>query len=197
MRRDRLSLSAKLSLITALLICSSLVRLVVALHVLAKVETTGAELTLLQEAQRRSQNADMLHDALRDSVLNLLLKDAEESDAKAGGLPREVFDTADQLHGEMSRLGGMALSPELKVLTEETHGVVTNFIAQAEQVASLATVQRALAMKRLVPLDASFATARPPSRIRPKRSERRARSPRRPARAPATRRGSGASCRAS
>lgn len=161
MRRNRLSLSTKLALITGLLICSLFATLGVALRVLGRLESTAAELTILREAQRCSQNADMAHDALRNAVLDGLLRKTKPADGtEPGELSSEVLDAADDLRAEMSHLNGMALSPELREVTNGTRKLVTTYIAHAEQTASLLTIDRELALKQHASFDSAFDDAR-------------------------------------
>ena len=140
MRHRQISLSAKLSLITAVLIGALFVVLGVALHVLAKVEITAEELAVLREAQRRTQQADMVHDALRNAVLNMFI-DADASETPAEKM-RDVHSEAEALTSELLRLDAMTLPAAAKETIDATRAVSVAYVGQGERIAWLLTVHR-------------------------------------------------------
>ncbi|MFO0591599.1 MAG: diguanylate cyclase [Polyangiaceae bacterium] len=158
MRRCRLSLSTRLSLIAGLLLCALFAVLGAAFHVLGKVETTAAELSILREAQRRTQQADMAHDAIRNAVLNLLL-DVDGGPTQATRL-RSLHDESTSLANEMALTTVMPLSPELHATVTKTQQVITGYIEQSERIGWLVTVNHAGALAELPDLDRAFEGAK-------------------------------------
>lgn len=154
MRHRQISLSTKLSLITFTLIGSLFAVLGVALHVLAKVEVTAEELSVLREAQRRTQQADMVHDALRNAVLNLLI-DADEGETQSAKL-LDVHNEGDALTGELLILDTMTLPSEAKETIAATKAVSVAYVGQGERIAWLFAVNRAGALAEVADFNRAF-----------------------------------------
>ena len=158
MRRCRLSLSTRLSLIAGLLLCALFAVLGTAFQVLAEVESTASELSLLREAQRRTQEADMDHDAVRNAVLNLLL-DVDGGATQATRL-RSLQAESTGLANEMALTAVMPLPPELHATVARTQLVIAAYIDQATRIGWLLSVNRAGALAELPDFDRAFQSAK-------------------------------------
>lgn len=144
MNFSRLTLTAKLAAINVLLAAALLAVVAVAWRQLPS-EDEAAEAAQLARAQRATQNADMMHDALHSDVLGALLADPQAADQRAKVL-QSVRSNAREFRAELAALATMALGPALKPSLDAAHDLGHAYVEGAEDMVKLALVDRATAV---------------------------------------------------
>jgi diguanylate cyclase (GGDEF)-like protein len=150
-----LSLTAKLALIHLLLAAVMLGVVVVAWrHLPSRDDATDA--AQLSRAQRATQTADMMHDALHADVLTaLLLKPASPAQERERA-QHSVRENAQVLNGELAALAAMKLDPALKAEIETARTTAVDYVQQAQDMVALALTEPQQAQARKQGFDASF-----------------------------------------
>jgi diguanylate cyclase (GGDEF)-like protein len=130
-RIAQLPLTAKLTAISVLLAASLVAIVAVAWRHLPSGEEALA-VAQLGRAQRATQNADMLHDALRSDVLTALLS-ADQPEKAGESIRRAIHEDAEQFRAELIMLDGMDLDPDIKQHLAAARSAGTDYVGLAEE----------------------------------------------------------------
>jgi diguanylate cyclase (GGDEF)-like protein len=154
----RLSLTAKLAAINLLLAAALLAVVAVAWRHLPSGDD-AAEVAQLARAQRATQNADMMHDALHADVLAALLASQQPSRDRER-VQRSLRENAQEFHAELAALAGMTLAPALRPQLDAAHGAGIAYVDQAEQMVRLALTDAPRALAQHDAFDHAFEAAK-------------------------------------
>ncbi len=151
-------LTAKMAMINALLAAALIALVTVAWRQLPTF-TEAAEVAQLGRAQRSTQNADMMHDALHADVLAAIIATNASPEAK-DNVRRSVRENGLVFRGELAALSAMPLSPALKSELENARGAGSVYVDEAELMVQLALVDTKAALERRPKFDQAFEAAK-------------------------------------
>lgn len=160
MKLAPLSLTAKLAAINLLLVAALLAVVAVAWRHLPSADE-ASEAALLARAQRATQNADMMHDALRSDVLAALLaaqRSAPEGERNA--VQKSLRDNAQEFRSELQALATMPLGRDTKRELDAAHEAGMAYVDQAEQLVREVFLDERRAMDHLPAFDQAFERAK-------------------------------------
>jgi nitrate/nitrite-specific signal transduction histidine kinase len=154
MKPAQLPLTAKLTAINVLLAASLLAIVAVAWRHLPSGEEAQS-VAQLGRAQRATQNADMLHDALRSDVLAAMLSAGQPS-SEGESIRRTVHEDAEEFRTELAMLEGMDLGPAIKQHLATSRSAGAGYVEIAEELvhATLNDPRQVVAQKQA--FDAAF-----------------------------------------
>lgn len=155
----RLTLTTKLATINLLLVTSLVAVVVVAWRMLPTDVGAAADVMQLGRAQRASQNADMLHDALHADVLRALLA-GQLVGVSREDVMRSLHDDATAFRAELDLVAALSKAVTLGASSEVAHKAGADYAAQAETTAHLALTDRPAALVRMPQFQSSFETAK-------------------------------------
>lgn len=155
----RLTLTTKLATINLLLVTSLVAVVVVAWRMLPTDVGAAADVMQLGRAQRASQNADMLHDALHADVLRALLA-GQLVGVSREDVMRSLHDDATAFRAEQDLVAALSKAVTLGASSEVAHKAGADYAAQAETTAHLALTDRPAALVRMPQFQSSFETAK-------------------------------------
>lgn len=155
MKFAHLSLTAKLALIHLLLAAVLLAVVAVAWRHLPS-QDDATDVAQLSRAQRATQNADMMHDALHADVLTALLLTPSSSPREREGVQHSVRDNALELHAEVAALAGMKLDRALKPDIDAARVTALDYVQRAQDMVALALIDPKLALAQKAAFDESF-----------------------------------------
>lgn len=162
MRPARLSITTKLAAINLLLAAALLAVVAVAWRHLPS-STQAGEAGLLGRAQRATQHADMLHDALHADVLAALLAGPRDTAAHTQ-VRRALQEDAQGFRTAIAELQAMplgtALAAPLAPTLQEARTRGLAYVEAAEALVALALSDPAAAMARRPAFDAAFEAAK-------------------------------------
>lgn len=116
----------------------------VAWHAVDLAAAVTAEVSRLNRAQVLQQDADMMHDSIKADVFALLA--GEPGIAGRQGRLEALRASAGRLRGNLDGLKAFTFSPELAGVVADTGRLAETYIASAQNVATLATQDRAAAL---------------------------------------------------
>ena len=158
MKFFRLSLNAKLAAINLLLACALLAVVAVAWrHLPSGDDAAGA--ALLSRAQRSTQNADMMHDALHSDVLAALLASQTPSREREH-VQQSLRENAREFRAELAALRSMPLESSLKPILDAANQAGTEYVERAEGMGALALSDAPKANAQHPAFDQSFETTK-------------------------------------
>lgn len=159
MKFAHLSLTAKLALIHLLLAAVLLAVVAVAWrHLPSRDDAT--DVAQLSRAQRATQNADMLHDALHADVLTALLLTPSSTPRERELVQHSVRDNALELHAEVTALAGMKLDRALEPDIKAARVTALDYAQQAQDMVALVLIDPKLAQAQKSAFDESFGTTK-------------------------------------
>jgi diguanylate cyclase (GGDEF)-like protein len=150
-----LSLTAKLALIHLLLAAVLLAVVAVAWRHLPS-QDDATEVAQLSRAQRATQNADMMHDALHADVLTALLLTPSSTPRERELVQHSVRDNALELHAEVAVLAGMKLGRALKTDIDGARVTALDYVQRAQDMVALALIDPKLALAQKGAFEESF-----------------------------------------
>lgn len=155
MKTHRLSLTAKLTGINLLLATALLAVIAVAWRQLPTTSSVG-DVLQLERAQRATQHADMLHDALHADVLAALLA-AAQGPAALEKVAERTREDAQGLRTELARLELMTtLDEPIRRRVAASREVAARYVAAAEDLVQTARQEPRRALALQPAFDAAF-----------------------------------------
>jgi len=155
---SHLPLTTKLTAINLLLVAALLSVVAVAWRHLP-ADGAASEVAQLGRAQRATQNADMLHDALHADVLQALLVGQLPGDARDEAR-KSVQANAQEFRAELAALDSMDLGLELKPQIDGTREVALAYVQEAEHLVHLALEDRRAALLAMPQFEEAFDRAK-------------------------------------
>ena len=150
----RLPIGVRLSMIAVLLAAAVFGVSVIAWHALDTENAMAANVSRLSRAQTFHQDADMMHDALKADVYEILVRDVDNAEGEE--MLASLRSNTSRFREDLAALAGFSFTPELAASVAATRRAAEGYILRAEHVATLASHDRPAARQVLADFEREF-----------------------------------------
>jgi serine phosphatase RsbU (regulator of sigma subunit)/anti-sigma regulatory factor (Ser/Thr protein kinase) len=156
MRRTRIGLRARLLAVGLLSVALALVIAQSAMAGLNQVHRSYRAVSLISQAQRAHQDADMMHDALRADVYNALLVSRGVRTERRGDVRRDIARHVRTMRKDLRKIEALRLTGRTARSLDDVRSALEAYTSDASRLVSLALDDPSSAQRALVGFDSDF-----------------------------------------